>query len=352
MEFLTNFCGANARLLSIDGDVVRFQAELRDTTDDWFYWAFAVKGAAGQTLTFDCSPKRWVGRFGAAVSRDLAHWHWSGGMTNGGSAFTYTFASDDEIVYFAHDMLYHPSRFHRFCEARRIPVSTLCEDRDGVPVPFITLGEGEKIMLLTARHHCCEATGDYIMEGMLDEFHRAMPEGFKIVAIPFMDAAGVVAGDQGKNRAPHDHNRDYIPEPLYPAVRKVKELLAAGDVRAAFDLHSPWHQGGRNDKVFIVRNGHSEQDKLERMGQLFMEEITPGAMKYDQADDIHPDEEWNKTNALAVSCAAHCKKFGGAELAFTLETTYFGEPDNMVTQEKLIETGRCFARAIKRYFAE
>ena len=351
MEFLTDFCGANARLTAIDGDTVCFENELRDTTSDWFYWAFAVKGAAGRTITFTCAPKKWIGRHGAAVSRDLVHWEWTGNMSAGSTAFTYTFA-DDGIVYFAHDMLYHPSRFHRFCELRRIPVHHLCDDRDGTPIPTVTLGDGDAVMLLTARHHCCEATGNYIMEGMLDEYHRVPLEGWKIIAIPFMDAAGVVAGDQGKNRAPHDHNRDYLAEPLYPSVRKMQEFLAAGNVKAAFDLHSPWHQGGRNDHVFIVRNGHCPQEKLHRMGRLLMEEITPGAMRYDMVNDINPDEDWNKTNEMAISSAAHCMKYGGTEIAFTLETTYFGGADDPVSQEKLIETGRCFARAIRRYFEE
>ena len=37
MEFLTDFCGANARLTAMDGDTVCFENELRDTTSDWFY---------------------------------------------------------------------------------------------------------------------------------------------------------------------------------------------------------------------------------------------------------------------------------------------------------------------------
>ena len=56
MEFLTDFCGGNARILGVDGDRVHFANEIRDTMGDWFYWAFAVKGAAGRTITFDCSP--------------------------------------------------------------------------------------------------------------------------------------------------------------------------------------------------------------------------------------------------------------------------------------------------------
>ncbi|MBO5219133.1 MAG: hypothetical protein J6C52_06860 [Clostridia bacterium] len=352
MEFLTDFCGGNARILGVDGDRVHFANEIRDTMGDWFYWAFAVKGAAGRTITFDCSPKKWIGHFGAAVSHDLVNWRWSGGAAKDCSAFTYTFTSDEDMVYFAHDMLYHPSRFHRFCESRRIPVRILCEDRDGTSVPCVTLGEGERVMLLTARHHCCEATGNYIMEGMLDEFRRAPMEGWKIIAIPFMDATGVIAGDQGKNRAPHDHNRDYLDEPVYPSVRKVQTLLASGNVKAVFDLHSPWHQGGRNDKVFLVHKEACGTEKMEHFCRIFVDEVTPESMKYHSADDVVKNEGWNDPAVMNRSCAAYSLTQPGVEFASTLETTYFGEPDNMISQARMLETGRCFARSIKRYFSE
>ncbi|MBO5218518.1 MAG: hypothetical protein J6C52_03745 [Clostridia bacterium] len=351
MEFLTNFCGANARLLSEDGDVVCFENELRDTIGDWFYWAFAIRGAAGRTITFSSAPKRRIGCLGAAVSRDLVHWEWTGTMGDNGKSFTYTFA-DDEIVYFAHHMLYHPSRFHRFCEKKRIPVQHLCDDRENVPVPYITLGDGASAILLIARQHCCESTGDYIMEGMLDEFSTNPWNGYKIIAIPFMNAAGVVAGDQGKSRAPHDHNRDYLDEPLYPSVRKVKEFLAAGNVKALFDLHSPGFGGGANDTMAIVRSNFCDQDKMLRMGRLFMEEITPGAMRYDQENDIKTTSPWNKPEEKKVASEGYSMLRGGTEIAFALETTYYGLPEDPVTQDKLIETGRCFARAIRRYFEE
>ena len=37
------------------------------------------------------------------------------------------------------------------------------------------------------------------------------------------------------------------------------------------------------------------------------------------------------------------------EVAFTLETAYFGTEENKVSAERLTELGRCFAKTIKRY---
>ena len=40
-----NFIGGNITVKEIDGNTVVLENELRDTTGDWFYWAFCVEGA-------------------------------------------------------------------------------------------------------------------------------------------------------------------------------------------------------------------------------------------------------------------------------------------------------------------
>jgi hypothetical protein len=45
---------------------------------------------------------------------------------------------------------------------------------------------------------------------------RWFRENVEVVIVPFMDKDGVEEGDQGKNRKPHDHNRDYIGESIHP----------------------------------------------------------------------------------------------------------------------------------------
>lgn len=37
------------------------------------------------------------------------------------------------------------------------------------------------------------------------------------------------------------------------------------------------------------------------------------------------------------------------DIAFTLETAYFGTPENPVGAKDLIELGHCFAEALKKY---
>ncbi len=344
MTINTNFCGGNAIITSVKDNTVVFTRDLRDTEGDWFYWAFEVKDAAGKTLNF-VMEQNYVGYFGAAVSHDLYHWEWTNTATAANS-FTYTFGENEDDVFFAHDMLYHPSRFHKFAELRGIRVKHLCDDNKGTPIPYAVIGEGKRNILLAARHHACEATGDYIMEGIIDEYLKNPIPDTRVTAVPFVDADGVVAGDQGKYRKPHDHDFDY-PETIYNGVKAIKRIADAGDLFAAFDLHSPWHAYGRNDKIFFIREDPDKVEDMKIIGKLFEEEVNPESLKYSMENDINPEEEWN--TEWHRTMRGYCGTKPGVELAFGIETTYFGEEGNVVSQNKLVETGRCFYRALCKY---
>ena len=105
MRIHSDFTGGNIVVdrMDTENNTVYLERDLRDTEGDWFYWAFCAEGAAGETWTFRFPSAHRVGRFGAAVSRDLAAWHWS--ESGIGDTFTYTFAEDEDRVYFAHNML-------------------------------------------------------------------------------------------------------------------------------------------------------------------------------------------------------------------------------------------------------
>lgn len=345
----TSFCGGNADITIINEREIKIQPDLRGTTIQWFYWAFSAEVKEACTLTFHVP---YLGYFGAAVSHDLMNWEWTNTANEDRSAFTYTFNENEGRVYFAHDMLYHPSQFHHFCEKNGLRINTLCIDRFGTPVPYVQLGGGEKHILLTARHHCCESTGNYVMEGMLQEYIDNPEPELTITAVPFVDADGVVNGDQGKERSPHDHNRDYL-EGIYPAVREIKKysLSQKGNLLCVFDLHSPWHIGGKNDKVLIVRNSCERYDDYVHYGELFEENMTTGAFQYKTVNDVNPGEEWNVYNE-PVQCATWHEKLPGVLLSNTLETPYFGEAGNVVSQNSLREMGRCHMRAVLKFLKE
>ncbi len=348
MKITKDFEGGNIHVLSVDGDTVRLECELRDTEGDWFYWAFRVQGAAGKKVTFDFSPKDRLGSFGPAVSHDLKEWAWGGQVSGGYTAFTYEFGADEDDVYFCHSLPYSTERFARFAEQSGLQIETFCLSEQGRTVPMVTLGGGSDVWLLTSRHHCCESTGTYVLEGILAELNERPQEGVKVIAVPFMDMDGAVNGDQGKNRIPHDHNRDYIHQPIYQTVRSIRELAERENIVCMFDLHAPYHRS--DTYAFEVRKNRSMRPAQERFGQLLAEECAANkaAFQYAFGRDMDVGVSWNKDDVMSAASTGFFAHREGMRLCLSMETPYFGPADNIVTQEGLVEYGRCMARALKK----
>ena len=351
MQIDKNFTGGNIEVEKIEGDVVLLEREMRDSTGDWFYWAFRVKGAAGRTLTFRFDHLARVAYWGAAVSHDLKRWSWTGNRiaTKTWEGFSYTFGADENEVYFAHNMLYTPDRFFAFAHENGLAVQTLCVSERGRNVPFVQFGDGENVILLTARHHACENTGSYVLEGVLTELlHTPLPN-HRVVCVPFVDYDGVVDGDQGKNRAPYDHNRDYDKNQpaLYASCGAIRRFIDKNAVAYAFDFHSPWHASGQNDYVYIVQKSRVSADNLKTFGRILTTQITPDSLPYDTVHDFPAEFEWNKENT--PSFAPYASENPANRLAFSFETPYFNNDVDPITVEKMLALGTCFVRALRLY---
>lgn len=337
-------------MIEQNGNDIYLENELRDTAGDWFYWAFCVEDAGGQEVTFHFPQENRLGYWGAAVSHDLKEWHWSEQCDD--SSFIYRFGENENKVYFAHNMLYHPDRFYEFAKRNNLQVSELCKSQKGRIVPCIGFGEGKTSVILTARHHACESTGNYVLEGVLEELIRHSLPDVKVFCVPFVDFDGVVAGDQGKNRAPLDHYMDYNPETAahYPEVAAIRRYAAENGCTCGFDFHSPWHKGGENDTVFIVQTSAEELNKFLLFGNELKAAITPQSVQYDGETDYPPMTGWNidGTNTFA----GHMMERNECDIAFTIEIAYFGTKENQVSQKKLVELGHCFAAALKTYLSK
>ena len=348
----------------MQGDTVTLANELRDTWEDrdWFYWAFRVSGAAGRTVTFQFPHVNRVGYWGAAVSTDLYSWQWTGNrkswrIDDGTTyeAFTYTFGKEENEVYFCYNMLYTPARFERFCAENHLKIEELCLSNKGRSVPCVRVGEGEKKILLTSRHHACESTGTYVMESVLESFVQDPPKGYEILCVPFVDYDGVVDGDQGKHRLPHDHNRDYPRDNTpsrYTTCAAIRKFVDENQILFAFDFHSPKHCGGINDLVHIPYNVVEDTPVYDRFSQLFQSKITPDAIPYDPANNWPADNGWNQsTNA---SFGRYVTDKPEHRLTFALETPYFGYPDGSVvtTRESMHAFGKCFYNAVREYIEQ
>ena len=334
MKILTDFDGANICVLKQEQNRFVIEPDMRDTDCDWFYWAFCAEGKCGETAEFSFEKPVRLGRFGAAVSEDLKNWNW---LKSGDEySFSYTFRFDGR-VYFAHDILYPATRF-----ARRFVTKELCTSEKGRSVPFATMGNGENTVLLTARHHCCESSGGYVLEGVASYLKDNLPPDLKLIVVPYVDYDGVCDGDQGKNRRPHDHNRDYA-DTIYSTVRAIKALTQNERILYAFDFHSPYYQGGRRDYPFIVHA--NEKPETVEFARLLEKETAQLAIKYDSKNDVKYGMEWNKKSDLADKCSKYFSARKENLLAFTLENPYFGTENYAVCEEYFLALGECFAKA-------
>jgi len=341
-----NFTGGNITFERVEGDVVYIERQIRDTEGDWFYWAFCAEGCAGRTLTFLFPSTRRVGKFGAAVSHDLKNWHWSDSGSE--DRFTYTFAEDEDKVYFAHDMVYLPDRFERFCAGHGLQTETFCKSFRGRDLPALRFGSGDKWILMTSRHHACESPGSYMLEGSTEVLIDHLPEGYSVLAIPYVDYDGVLDGDQGKSRLPHDHNRDYIDEPIYEVIRKIKEFSLTHDVRYVFDLHAPWHTGEEHDHVYLLHGRGRMAEPVFRFSDILKKESAGLELNYTGERDIDINSKWNGYPG-GPSCRGYFCTVPSVELCLATETTYSGRPEAKVSQEALLNMGRAFGRSIVSY---
>jgi hypothetical protein len=228
----SDFPGGNIVVEKIEGDDVFVHQDLRDTRGDWFYWAFAMRGAEGRELTFHFTQSKALGLLGPGISRDQGRtWSWLGKSASN-TSFTYKFAADESDVRFSVGMPYQHADLLRFLEKHRahpaLKVEVLGKTKKGTPVELLRLGRIEGPpkfkVLVTVRHHACEMMASYVAEGLMEEFlaesetGRWLREQVQCAVVPLVDKDGVEAGDQGKNRLPRDHKADYRGQSIYPEV--------------------------------------------------------------------------------------------------------------------------------------
>lgn len=124
----------------------------------------------------------------------------------------------------------------------------MTKSRNGRAVELLQIGEpgpGKKAVLVTGRHHAAETIASHVLEGFLhaamadDAPGKAFREQYVLFAVPFVDKDGVEEGDQGKNRKPHDHNRDYGEKSIYPEVQAIRDLDKAKNFELSLDFHCP-----------------------------------------------------------------------------------------------------------------
>ena len=366
----SDFPGGNILVESITDDAVILHPDMRDTAGSWFYWAFRLRGAAGRTLDVRFSPHSPVGMKGPALSADGGvTWRWGSGLfTIDSFALTVPADADDLIVAFA--PLYTQRHWERFL-AGRAPAggwqrNVLCRSRKGRDVEWLALGAPADTaahrVVFTARHHCCEMIANFVMEGIIDGILGADEAGAWLrrqaafCFIPFADKDGVEDGDQGKNRQPRDHNRDYVGESIHVETAAIRDFLprwgGARGIDAAVDLHCPWIRGHFASVIYQVgRESPGVWREQQRFGNLIETRLPPGSLPYRAADNLPFGQDWNTAGnySAGMSFSRWSSSLPGMRLPTSFEIPYAEASGVAVTPDGARRFGHAVARALAAY---
>ncbi|MGI6138690.1 MAG: M14 family zinc carboxypeptidase [Candidatus Hydrogenedentales bacterium] len=367
-----DFPGANIDVEAISEDVVRLAPDLRDTEGWWFYWSFKMSGVpAGHTLRFDFGERNPIGVLGPAVSTDDgASWAWLGKEVISGAAFTYTF-TDAPSTWFSYTIPYVEKDLRAFLDKHDFspPLieEELCLSKKGRSVEALRIPCNHDAprcrVLFTVRHHACETMASFVLEGILESLLSDNPCGawfrhnVEVLAIPFMDKDGVEAGDQGKNRIPYDHNRDYDAESIYPETAALKtrvEAWSEGLLRVAMDLHCPYIRGYRNEELYIVGSEDAAKWEAEQHLGRILEEINDSPLPYSAANNIPFGVDWNKPGSYSkgLSFSRWVKSLPGVSIGAAMEIPYAYVEGATMTEERARSFGTVILRALRRYLIE
>jgi hypothetical protein len=338
----------------------------------WFYWSFRTKDTAGFTAAFQ--NRDHVGPRGAAVSHDEGKtWSYMGPSSvvqqtvNGASCWTFTVppVAEGAEVRYAFCPQYQQSHFDDWVSRQNgnphLEVTELTRSRNDRKVELVRIGRpltdtDAKVVLLTARHHSCEVIGSYVMEGFLDAALADDELGARlrkrtILAVPFVDKDGVEEGDQGKNRAPHDHNRDYNEVPIYPEVAAIKQLGAQVGARTAsfIDLHCPTVHGFWDKRVYFVGAPEADVAANQRAFHTRIMELRQGPLTIVPEDYLPFGQDWN-TNANYSqgknSSAWARETFPNSRYISTIEISYSVVNGVEMTAERARALGADLARTL------
>lgn len=368
LNIYSDFPGGNIIIDKIEGDSVWLRPDLRDTEGNWFYWYFAVSNAGNRELTFIFTLPSQFSRMGVSVSVDGGKkWDWQGGDAVKTNRFTYSFKNNNEVR-FSMGIPYTQQNFEEFIGKykgnKNLKISTLCKTRKGRYVEMVKIVNPDIIprmkVLVVARNHACEMMGNYLMEGIIETVmnNKWLTDNVEFLFVPFMDKDGVEDGDQGKNRRPRDHNRDYSEISVHEttaALRKLQPVWSENKQKIALDLHCPWIKDGNNEYIFLVGSENPEMMKKQVLFSDLLEKNRKGELLYFTKNIVKPgDFDWTdpKRYRAGDSFSDWAHKIKGIHLVSTVEFPYSYSSDQVITVRNSIDFGKDLATAIELYLKQ
>jgi len=388
----TDFEGASARVVSIDQATRSIGFEPGgDPRHGWpCWWSFRIRGAqAGETLTLRLRalsapiPQSaygwlkdkplsldWASPSRAAWSVDGETWQQTESGVREGDWMSYRLKATAEQVLVAWGPPYTASRsaeFVRGCAQKNPAVAkaeSLCQSRDGRPVPLLRMAEGGRpgsqrgTLWIQARQHAWECGSSWIAQGVAEWILAGCPEAawlrqqYEIVVVPVMDVDHVASGQGGKEALPQDQNRDWSARPHWPEVAAAQvalgALMDAGRLSAFIDLHNP----GPGDRAVHF---HTPPDEASKPGQRAAIERFEGLAKMHFTKVLPVQEKLVKSGAVYSPTwmqMSHCwvaARAPESTLALCIETPWNTDRSN---QEGYREMGAAIGLTLSKFLQE
>jgi hypothetical protein len=304
-------------------------------------------------------------------------WGWFSQKPINIDSFSYLFKPGEEI-YFSVAPPYLQANFddfmYEFKNSSYIRSDTLCMTPNGRAVERLIIFDNKRLsesspkkVLLTARHHACEAMANYVLEGVIETILTSkdaniinLRNNVEVWIIPFMDKDGVEQGDQGKNRYPFDHNRDYNDKSEYAstgALRKQVRLWTKKDeiLDAALDFHCPNIKGGYNETIHFPGLESKEMenkqyhfiDLIKKNNRNFLQFNTETAM-------IPFGSAWNTAKNYRQGKSFHqwASTLPNVGLVTAIEIPYALYEGQVITVERARGFGADLIHALAEYLLE
>ena len=162
--------------------------------------------------------------------------------------------------------------------------------------------------------------------------------------------------DQGKNRRPHDHNRDYT-EFLYPETKALTELWKEKCPEIILDLHCPWIYGElNNEHVYCPRGDPATTPNIEAEDYfLSLVEKEAKGLPYQVSGNIPFGTNWNTNQnyAQGLSSLQWARiNAPGAQVCCCFEIPFANARGTEVNPESARIFGTSIAAAISDYYKD
>jgi len=363
----SDFPSGNISIEKVKNDTLWLHPDLRDTKGDWFYWCFAVDMAKGKSLTFIFTKPNVITTAGPAISHDRGStWKWLGIGSVKNEAFSYTFSTNDEVR-FSMGMPYTQKQFDFFIkpltESKYLKLDYLSNSNSGKGIERVIIkppdGKVNYRVIITARHHACEMMANYEIEGIIGEILNDawLKSNVEFCIIPFVDKDGVENGDQGKNRIPHDHNRDYNDTCIYEATSALKDwipLWAENKLFVALDLHCPWIKGEYHENIQLVGSSDEKIASQEKLFCDILKSTNNGELKVSDKLYLPFGVDWNNTISYTAGITFRKWVSGveGVKLPLSIEFPYAINEGQIINQENSRLFGIDLIKAVKVYLRQ